>query len=613
VRIRTSQNAAQRIAPAEQDASTKAVCGRRARPWAWCLAAWLALAGGALLPPHPALAQPHTPNRVPLAFDRFYNYDEMVSILRSLAGAYPDLVTVESIGKSTEQRDIWLVTINNRMTGLDGDKPAMYIDANVHGNEVQGTEVCLYTIWHLTKSHGVIDKLTRLVDERAFYIVPCVNPDGRAHWFDEPNTSSSSRSGKMPTDNDFDGLTDEDGDDDLDGDGQITTMWKQDPTGRYRRSNRDPRIFERVADDEIGDFMLIGSEGIDNDADGRLNEDGPGGYDMNRNWPAGWRPVYLQSGAGEYPFSYPETAAIGAFILDHPNIAAVQSYHNAGGMLLRGPGVEEREALYPREDLAVYDQIGRIGERLLPHYRYLVIWKDLYNVSGGFVNWTWEGLGIFSFTNELWTTSQMYYGKEGDWSSDEQRFKFGDLLHFEELFAPYKPYDHPTYGEILIGGWTQYASRVPPTFMLEELCHRNFAFTMYHADQMPRLAFGRDQVRDLGGGAWEVTLELKNQASIPTISTLAADKRLGARDQITLRPLGPGAARVIASGTLDSWYAPTMEITRRDPQRMWVDRGIGRYAQRVFRWIVEGSGRVQVEYRSDKGGTIRQELELQER
>jgi hypothetical protein len=46
---------------------------------------------------------------------------------------------------------------------------------------------------------------------------------------------------------------------------------------------------------------------------------------------------------------------------------------------------------------------------------------------------------------------------------------------------------------------------------------------------------------------------------------------------------------------------------------MWVDRGIGRYAQRVFRWIVEGSGRVQVEYRSDKGGTIRQELELQER
>ena len=110
----------------------------------------------------------------------------------------------------------------------------------------------------------------------------------------------------------------------------------------------DPRIFERVPPHEKGDYTRLGPEGIDNDGDGRINEDGPGGYDMNRNWPSDWQPNYVQRGAGEYPFSYPETACIGAFLVDHPNVAAVQSYHNAGGMILRGPGAESVESISRR-------------------------------------------------------------------------------------------------------------------------------------------------------------------------------------------------------------------------------------------------------------------------
>ncbi len=566
-------------------------------------------------------AQPAVPSRVDLAFDRVYDYPEMVDILHKLVVAYPELLALESLGKSTEGRDIWLVTINNPKTGSDRDKAAMYIDGNVHGNEVQATEVCLYTIWYLTKSYGVVDKLTTLVDERAFYIVPSVNPDGRAWWFDQPNTSSTSRSGKKPTDNDNDGLYDEDGYDDLDGDGFITMMYQKDPNGRFLRSRKDPRMFERVGRDEKGDYSMIGMEGIDNDNDGRMNEDGPGGYDLNRNWPSGWKPNYIQFGAGDYPFSHPESRCIGEFLLDHPNVAAAQSYHNTGGMILRGPGAENRESYYPPADVAVYDEIGQIGEKMLPFYRYMVLYKDLYTVHGGFVNWVSEGLGIFSFTNELWANAKYYYGKEGDWDRNEQRFKFNDLLQFDQLWVPLKPYDHPTYGEVLIGGWNKYASRVQPMFMLEELCHRNFAFTMFHADHMPKLAFTHTRVRKLAPGTWEITVEIQNEKAIPTISALAAEKNIGARDQVKLLSIAgaPDAGlrlpdtRVLASGRPGSWRSVQMvDLTERSPERIWVDNGIGRYGTELFRWIVEGAGEVEVVYTSQKGGKLKKRLTLEE-
>ena len=104
---------------------------------------------------------------------------------------------------------------------------------------------------------------------------------------------------------------------------------------------------------------MAGSEGIDNDGDGQVNEDGPGTYDMNRNWPAGWNPEHVQGGAGDWPFSYPETEAVARFIMTKPNIAAGQAYHNAGGMILRGPGVPQRDGAYSG-DRGVYESIGRV-------------------------------------------------------------------------------------------------------------------------------------------------------------------------------------------------------------------------------------------------------------
>ena len=266
------------------------------------------------------------------------------------------------------------------------------------------------------------------------------------------------------------------------------------------------RVVERLTGEvrsvrELGaDLALLGQEGVDDDGDGRVNEDEPGEYDLNRNWPSGWQPEWIQFGAGDFPLSHPEPAHIARFLLAHPNVAAVQSFHNSGGMILRGPGTQGREGLYPREDREVYDAIARDGEAMLPFYRSMVIWKDLYEVHGGFVNWCAEGLGIVSFTNELWSGEQ-YFAERGEGGlefadGNERRLKFDDLLLFGETWVDWHPVPHPKWGTVEVGGFRKMTGRVPPPFMIQEMLHRNAAFCVFHASQMPRLAADPPEVAD---------------------------------------------------------------------------------------------------------------------
>jgi hypothetical protein len=575
---------------------------------------------GALLVTSPALAQPNIPSKVEIHWDRYYTYPELVQHVNDIAAAYPDICKVVTIGKSGEGKDLVVAILNNPATGPDTSKPAMYIDGNVHGNEIQAGEVVVYSLWYLTKSFHHNEQLTKLLDNYSFYFLPSQNPDGRDNWFAAPNTPNSSRGNLRPVDDDQDGLFDEDPPDDLDGDGSITSMWRPDPNGQWVRSRTDPRVFVRLKEGEHpldGDaWSYAGSEGIDNDGDGLINEDGPGADDMNRNWPSDWQPDYVQGGAGLFPFSNPEPRAIGDFILAHPNIAGVQSYHNAGGMLLHGAGANYRDAMYPGDDRAVLEEIGRVGEQMLPNYRSMIIYRDLYTVHGGFVNWTAEGLGIFSFTNEMWNDNKYFYREGGD--NDERNNIWRDRLNFGQVFTDYKEYNHPRCGKVLIGGPNKWASRVTPTFMLEEECHRNFAFTMFHADQMPLLRFGKTEVAQMSPGVWSITVELWNDKLIPSRSGIARNNRIGPADLLFCRPTNEAfnhdksSPAVIASGTLGSWLDKQIDAVEHEPGRIQNNAGIPGKSYRIFRFIVKGNSGDSfiLRYESQKAKTIEATIEL---
>src|SRR5512143_2291605 len=184
--------------------------------------------------------------KVKLDFNRWHDCAEIKSDLLRMEKAWPKFLKYSSVGKSYDGKDMMLMTINNPDTGPELSKAAMYIEANVHGNEIQGGEICLYTVWYLMENYGRIEDITRLVNERVFYIFPTVNPDGRDYFMKGPS-GVSARGGHVPVDEDNDGLVDTDDVIDLNKNGVIDQMRKYVPgQGNYRKSALDPRIMEPV-------------------------------------------------------------------------------------------------------------------------------------------------------------------------------------------------------------------------------------------------------------------------------------------------------------------------------------------------------------------------------
>lgn len=534
----------------------------------------------------------HAP-KVEIPWNRLYDLPELYAHMDRLEAAFPKLMHHEVIGQSFEKREMRVYTISNAATGKDTEKPAMWVDGNVHGNEVQAGEAVMYLASYLLENYGNNADITKLVDGSTFYLLPSQNPDGRAHWFEDAHNAHSSRTGYQPTDDDNDGKFDEDPADDLDGDGQITQMRKFVPgQGTHRLDPDDPRIMIPVPPNDEGrkgDWIYLGEEGIDNDGDGRINEDPKGGYDMNRAWPSMWEPDHVQNGAGPYPLYWPEPNCIARFVLAHPNLAALQSFHNAGGMILRGPGAEPYGE-YEREDVRVFDELGRDGERMLPFYKYMVIWKDLYTVYGGFATWGYEGLGVISFTNELWNNDQMFpdKSKPAGASAEKDRYFFDDKLLSGAGFVDWHPFDHPFYGKIEIGGWRKDTGRVPPTFLIEEMVHRNAMFCIEHARAMPLVVIENATVSDLGDGMRSVDVTFKNLHAIPTRTAQAAKQKIGEPDAFTIA--GKNVDVVAGGFRLDRWHPERIDLAEREPSRLLRESGIGSRGEVKVRWFVRGKG-----------------------
>jgi hypothetical protein len=560
---------------------------------------------------------------VPLRFDQYYSLDNVYAALKALNEAYPDLTTLEIAGKSEEGRPIYVMTLNNPKTGKALDKPGIWTDGNIHGNEIQGGEICLYAMDYLLGNYGKNKEITELVDKKCFYFAPVVNPDGRYHFFADANDPNSNRSLRIPVDDDRDGLYDEDFPDDLDGDGNITRMRKRDPFGRYKTHPEDPRLMVRVKPGEKGEWTMLGDEGIDNDGDGQVNEDAEGYVDPNRNWSFDWAPEYVQGGAGQYPFSGVGLKSLGEWIWQRTNICVGWSFHNTGGMNLRGPA---RKGLgeYPQQDVAVYDYLGEQSERILPGYRYLVSWRDLYTTYGDSCEWLTQIMGAYGYVGEVFqvqtetfraqkeaqpgsrpegedNVSSMMRGR----STDLERLRFSDNLTMGDLYKPWTSYEHPTYGEVEIGGWVKMSSRLSAPFMLIDLAHRNAMAVIFSAKHTPEVSLEVTEVKKVGKELYRVRTRLSNSKAIPTMSYLAQKVKLYPKDMLRVE----GArAEVVAGGLLTDAYRDTVSYEKHRPGLQFlVVPGFGKVEHQ---FLVSGKGELTVRYESRHAGKLTKTVEL---
>jgi len=548
-------------------------------------------------------AAPIQAGKVNLTFDHFYDGPAMLQALEDLHQAYPTFTDLRSIGKSEEGRDIWLLTINNQATGKDTEKPGIYVDGTIHGNEIQASEVCLYLAWYLLDKYDSIPMIKELVDKRSFYIIPVVNVDHRWRFFTDPGGYNIGRTAMVPFDDDRDGLVDEDDVEDLDGDGEILQMRIRDPYGGFKTDPDDPRVMIRTKPWEKGEWRRLGEEGIDNDGDGRINEDGPGYLDMNRNYGFKWQPPYVQGGAGDFPMSAKVTKAISDFVMTKPNICFDYAFHNSGGLLVRGPG-SKLAGMYSPRDVAVYDYLGKEGEKIIPGYRYIIGSEDMYTTHGDFDEFMYSTLGIYGFVGELFMSEQERYRPPDDkpekededhsyygGTPQEERQKFNDNVNQGTMYRDWKKFNHPQLGEIEIGGWRTYTTRIPPTFMLPEMVHRAASLVIFTARQAPDVSLEVLEVKDLGGGLHRIRVRAANPNAMPSLSSKAVSKDIVRKD--ILKITGSGIEVVSGGIVMDLQF----DLVRPVEYRPWmIFTSVPSFGKTDVQWIVKGKGKATITY-----------------
>lgn len=463
-----------------------------------------------------------------LSFDHYLSYDQLTELLHDLVAAYPAFAQLQSIGRSHRGREIWLLELTNAATGPGRDKAGYYIDANIHAEEISGTSVVVHTAWTLLSDYGRDPLATRLLDDQVIYLLPRLNPDGAEIVQTLPFYEWIGNGRYLPGEEQFGpGLHYAD----INGDGQILDMRFPDEGGEWKISQHDPRLMlPRDPDEAGGTYYRMIPEGLIHAWDGGSFEiPRPQDGNLNRNYPSNWVPESQQYGSGEFPGSEPETAALVRWILDHPNIAGMQSYHTHSGVILR-PWMTEPDTAFKGGDKAIYEALGQLGVAetgypLISVYEDFTPDKSLKRF-GSFIDWSFGALGIPTFSTELWDI----FGAAGieredfyplrAFSEDDQLklLRWQDEALGGEGFMPWTPFEHPQLGSVEIGGWRRMQTfrNPPPARYLEEMARINTRFTLRHAAAAPRLQLGKVAVERLGDNTYRVSAVVTNTGFLPT-------------------------------------------------------------------------------------------------
>ena len=551
-----------------------------------------------------------------LTYDTYLRYEELTRTLRALADEHPGLCKVESIGKSYEGREIWLMELTNAETGPATDKPAFWVEGNTHAGEVTGSMAALYLIETLLEGYGSDERITDLLDRQAFYVLPRLSPDGAERYLTTPYSLRASMR-PWPEPEEEPGLHPHD----VNEDGHILQMRVEDESGEWRVSEEDERLMVPRAPDEFGGtYYRLYREGVFKDYDGfeRKIARPLYGLDMNRQYPYHWQGEAEQEGAGPYPLSEPESRAQVEFLLAHKNVFGLHTYHTFSGAILR-PYSNRPDDEMPEHDLAVYKALGERGTRLTG-YPNLSVYHDFrYEpkkfITGTFDDWAYDSYGVFAFTIEFWSAARsagvevedfIGYFRDPPEEAQLKMLAWNDKELGGEGFVPWTPCEHSQLGRVEIGGWkTKFTNQNPPPRFLKAECEKLAQFALSHASTAPRLE-ARLEVEELSPGMRRIELTVENTGYLPTNVTRAAtDTKLvkPVRAEIKM-PEGTSLVSGKAEVELGHLAGRSALWGNRWKGAAFFDGLPSDYARRVV-WVVRGIDPLQVEVSSERAGTVR--------
>ncbi len=561
-------------------------------------------------------------------FDTYYRYAELSALLHQYANQYPHLLKLESIGKSFEGRDIWLLRITHFAAGVDGEKPAMWVDGNIHAAELAGSSACLLLIHTLVNGYGSDADITRCLDSRAFYVCPRVNPDG-AEWAlaDVPKMVRSSTRPYPYGEDPIGGLMIED----ADGDGRILSMRIPDPDGAWKIHPNEPRLLvPREPAESGGQYFRLLPEGTIEDYDGVTIAVQPKKerLDLNRNFPSRWREEYEQQGAGPYPTSEPEVQAIVHFIGSHPNICNGVTFHCYSGVLLRPFSYQADEEM-PAEDLWTYQKIGAKGTELTGYPNVSVFHEFRYHpkevITGALDDWLYDKKGVFSWTVELWSpqrqagiTDYKYidWYREHPFEDDLKMLRWSDEVLDGKGFVAWYPFEHPQLGPVELGGWDcLYSFWNPPPKLLQREIAPFPRWLIWHNLISPRLELLETKVRPLGDGYFGVRLVVRNSGWQPSYVTTNAKQKNMTRSVVAEIELPDGTTLAGGQHRVELGQLEGRAYKPSSPNG-WAGQQTDPTTDRVkAEWVVHApqGGTAHLIARHERAGTVRVEVVLEEK
>ncbi len=107
----------------------------------------------------------------------YHDLDEIDSELASLAEDFPDWVTVDSIGHSSEYGLPIMMAKLSDNPGRDEPEPALLLIGQIHAEEVIGVEIVLRLMRQLLENLDR-DECRRRLEGLELYFIPTVNPEG---------------------------------------------------------------------------------------------------------------------------------------------------------------------------------------------------------------------------------------------------------------------------------------------------------------------------------------------------------------------------------------------------------------------------------------------------
>ncbi len=536
--------------------------------------------------------------------DGYHSSAALTSALKAASGS---AVQVSNIGTSAGGLPLTAVRLG---VGEDVDRrPAVLLIANAWGPEVVGSEIALGVVQKLGAGYGKDSAITALLNRATIYVIPRANPDAAEAFFQNPLVERVRNASKW--DDDRDAAVDEDGPEDLNGDGIIAMMRVKDPAGEWIADSAEPALMRKaeIAKGEVGAHRVY-LEGRDNDGDEQWQEDPPGGVDIGRSFPYEFAQFGEATGAGM--MAEVETRAIAQFIVDHPGIAVIYTLGPQDNLLKPWEG----KAL-PTEGTRPGTSAGGPLKAILkedePWFAEVAKrYRDITHqekgpasasLKGDPVSWGYFDMGRWSFGARPWwvpdvkadstpadtahadsTGAGAGGGRGGPRAAPMRGAKSGadsaaadrNAIKWLRANEPgavidWTPFKHPDFPDqnVEIGGIRPFALVNPPSAMLDSLATEQTAFVRALGGMLPSIALRKLKTESLGSGLFRITVEVANDGYLPTSSKVGDMVRMPRPVRVVL---DAGKGHALVSGRRYQLLDP-ISGSGSSAELTWVVRG----------------------------------------